>query len=435
MGKSINKRVISWAFYDWANSAFATTVMAGFFPIFFKQYWSAGVEATVSTARLGVANSISSIIIVVMAPILGAIADKSTARKKFLISTAFLGIIMTMGLYLVSEGSWLMASVLYVAAVIGFMAGNIFYDSLITSVADEKSMDFVSALGFALGYLGGGILFALNVWMVLRPATFGFADSSAAVKFCFITVGLWWALFSIPVILFVPEPPSEGGKTEGSYIGAGFRQLKKTFQSIRQMKTICMFLGAYWLYIDGVDTVFRMAVDYGLSIGLEHTDLIKALIITQFVGFPSAIAFGYLGGKFGTKRAIFFAISVYVFITIWGAFIDCAAEFYALAVIVGLVQGGVQALSRSFFAKIIPADRSAEYFGFYNMLGKFATVIGPLLMGGIGLMARNMGCADIMASRISITSISLLLIGGGVMLWFVDEEKGKSEARRLSGNV
>jgi UMF1 family MFS transporter len=418
--------------YDWANSAFATTIMAGFFPVFFKKYWSFGADTTISTARLGMANSIAGIIVALFAPILGAIADKGTSKKKFLMFFAYMGVVMTSSLYMVSKGNWPMAVMLYVFATVGFSGGNIFYDSLITGVASEKKMDFVSALGFSLGYLGGGVLFALNVWMTLSPKTFGLSSAGEAVKISFLSVGIWWALFSLPVFLFVKEPVNGQSKPGVSAVKAGFRQLKETFQEIRHLKTIFLFLVAYWLYIDGVHTVMRMAVDYGMSIGFKSNDLIVALLITQFVGFPCAIGFGYLGGKIGAKRAIFIAIAVYLFVSIWGAFMQSKNEFFALAIIIGFVQGGIQALSRSYYAKIIPVDNSAEYFGFYNMIGKFAAVIGPVLVGGIGLLVRSMDYSSNIASRVSITSISLLFIAGGFLFYFVNEEKGREEAKYLS---
>ena len=430
MQKDNKKTIFGWALYDWANSAFATTVMAGFFPLFFKQYWSAGADVTMSTARLGLANSIAGILVALSAPVLGAIADRGTAKKKFLLFFSYLGIVMTSSLYMVSMGNWQMAVMLYVLANVGFASGNIFYDSLITSVASEKRLHFVSSLGFGLGYLGGGILFALNVWMTLSPATFGFADAAGAVKFSFLTVGIWWAVFSIPVFLFVKEPQSARAPGTGS-VKAGLAQLRDTFHEIKHLKTIFLFLAAYWLYIDGVDTIIRMAVDYGMSIGFESKDLILALLITQFVGFPSAIGFGYLGEKIGARRAIFIAIAVYLFVSVWGAFISDKSEFYLLAVIIGLVQGGIQALSRSFYAKIIPVNKSAEYFGFYNMLGKFAAVFGPVTMGGVGLLVRNMGYSSDIASRVGIVSIAFFFISGGILFYFVDEEKGRAEVKYL----
>ncbi|MBW2560608.1 MAG: MFS transporter, partial [Deltaproteobacteria bacterium] len=387
-----NRRsIVGWALYDWANSAFATTVMAAFFPIFFKKFWSVGVDPVVTTAKLGLANSIAGMVVALCAPVLGAIADRGGAKKKFLLFFAFIGIVMTASLYMVSQGDWVLAIAVYVLATIGFSGGNIFYDSLITSVASEKRMDFVSALGFSMGYLGGGILFALNVWMTIKPETFGFADAEAAVRFSFLSVAVWWALFSIPVFLFVKEPAAEKGSAGGAAIRAGLRQLRRTFQEIRHLRVILLFLIAYWLYIDGVDTIIRMALDYGMSIGFRTNDLILALLITQFVGFPSALAFGYLGGRIGTKRSIYITIAVYLCVTIYAAFITRTYEFYLLAIVIGMVQGGIQALSRSFFAKMIPADKSAEYFGFYNLIGKFSVVAGPIFMGVTALLVRSMG--------------------------------------------
>ncbi|MBA7564393.1 hypothetical protein ES708_06056 [subsurface metagenome] len=426
------KSIVGWALYDWANSAFATTVMAAFFPIFFKKFWSVGVDPVVTTAKLGLANSIAGMVVALCAPILGAIADRGGAKKKFLLFFAFIGVVMTASLYMVSRGDWALAIAVYVLATVGFSGGNIFYDSLITSVASEKRMDFVSALGFSMGYLGGGILFAFNVWMTLKPETFGFADAGAAVRFSFISVAIWWALFSIPVFLLVKEPSAEKGDTVGATIAAGLRQLRRTFQEIRHLKVIFLFLIAYWLYIDGVDTIIRMALDYGMSIGFHTNDLILALLITQFVGFPSALGFGYLGGRIGTKRSIFIAIGVYLCVTIYAAFMTSKYEFYLLAIVIGMVQGGIQALSRSCFAKMIPVDKSAEYFGFYNLIGKSSVIAGPIFIGLTALLVRSMGYSSMIASRVSITSIAVLFIAGAIFLYFVDETAGREEAHYLS---
>ncbi len=425
------KAIFGWSIYDWGNSAFATTVMAGFFPVFFKEFWSTGADTTMSTARLGLANSLAGIAVALVAPVLGAIADRGSSKKRFLMFFTYMGVVMTSSLYMVSKGNWPLAVMLYVLATIGFSGGNIFYDALITGVASKKKMDFVSALGFSLGYLGGGLLFAMNVWITLSPGTFGFADAAGAVRFSFLSVGIWWGVFSIPLFLFVEEPEQGEAESGVNVVRAGLAQIRDTFQEARHLKTIFLFLVAYWLYIDGVDTVIRMAVAYGISIGLESKDLIVALLITQFVGFPSAIGFGYLGGKISARRCIFIAIGVYLLVSIWAAFMQKAVEFYILAVVVGLVQGGIQALSRSFYAKIIPVEKAGEYFGFYNMIGKFAAVFGPILMGAIGLLMRSMGYSSNMASRISITGISLFFISGGVFFYFVSEEKGREELRYL----
>jgi UMF1 family MFS transporter len=425
------KTIASWAMYDWANSAFATTVMAGFFPVFFKKVCCAGVDPVTSTARLGLANSVSGIFVALFAPVLGAIADRGSIKKKLLILFMLTGVVATSSLYLVSTGDWYLAVIIYIIAIIGFSGGNIFYDAFLPFVASEKKVDFVSALGFSLGYLGGGILFAFNVWMTLHPAFFGFADSTEAVRVSFFIVGIWWFVFSMPILLFVREPGSEKKKSVPEIVGEGIDQIRKTFREVRHLKAIFLFLIAYWLYMDGVDTIIRMAVDYGMSIGFDHRDLILALLLTQFVGFPAALGFGYLGGKIGTKRAILMALFVYIVVTLWGAFIRGKEEFYILAVAIGLVQGGVQALSRSFYSRIIPVDKSAEYFGFYNMIGKFSVVLGPVLIGMVALLARNWGFASQSASRIGISSVALLFIAGGIVFLFVDEKKGKEEADYL----
>jgi UMF1 family MFS transporter len=421
--KIVSRKVISWSLYDWANSAFATSVMAGFFPVFFKQYWSTGVEVTTSTFRLGMANSIASLIVAALAPVLGAIADRGGAKTKFLLFFAAMGIIMTGGMFFVAKGAWQVAVLLYVLGIIGFSGGNVFYDSLIVHVSPPERTDMVSSLGFSLGYLGGGLLFAMNIVMTLKPASFGLADAGEAVRISFLNVAIWWAIFSIPIMIFVREPATAHRKSGWAMVGAGFRQLGRTFGEIRKLRVVFLFLIGYWLYIDGVDTVIRMAVDYGMSLGFEANSLIVALMITQFVGFPAAIVFGKLGEKLGTKAAILLGISVYVGVTIWAFFMDKTAEFYALAVVVGLVQGGVQSLSRSFYSRIIPGNKAAEFFGFYNMLGKFAAVIGPFLVGWVGVLTGN--------PRIAIFSIIVLFISGGVILYMVDEREGTRMARAL----
>jgi MFS transporter, UMF1 family len=416
------KAIFGWTMYDWANSAFATTIIAGFFPVFFKSYWSAGADVNVSTARLGDANSLVGIIVALLAPVIGAIADKGTAKKKLLTFFAFLGMVMTTALYLVEKGNWPLAIAFYVFAGVGFESSIVFYDALITGVASEKKLNFVSSLGYSLGYLGGGLLFAVNVWMTLSPKTFGLADAAQAVRLSFISVGVWWAVFSLPIFLFVKEPEAPDAVPGVKAIRAGVQQLVQTFREVRHLKTIFLFLLAYWLYIDGVHTIVRMAIDYGMSIGFKSNDLIVALLITQFVGFPAAIGFGFLGSKIGAKRGIFIAIAVYLCVSIYGAFMQSAREFYLLAIVIGMVQGGIQALSRSYYAKIIPVSKSAEYFGFYNMLGKFAAVLGPFLMGRAGLLARALGYDSNVASRVSISSISVLFLAGGSLLYFIKEK-------------
>ena len=397
---------LSWAFYDWANSAFATTVMAGFFPVFFKEFWASDLPVTDSTFWLGVGNSVASILVVVLAPFIGALADQGGHKKKLLILFAFLGILMSASLYFVASGFWVMALLIYGLGVIGFSGSIVCYDALLVDVAPASQLDRVSAFGFAMGYLGGGLLFALNVVMVLKPALFGLADASAAVRAAFLMVGIWWAVFSIPVILYVKErkPPA----VPSGIFRSAIQELISNIREVGQYRMAFTFLIAYWLYIDGVDTIVRMAVDYGMAIGFEASDLLAALLVTQFVGFPAALVFGRIGERFGPKAGINVALMIYVLVVIWAWHMQAVWEFYGLAVSIGLVQGGIQALSRSLYARLIPVERAGAFFGMYNMLGKFAAVLGPLLVGVVSMLTSN--------PRSGILAILLLFVAGGLVL-------------------
>ncbi len=417
----MNRKVLSWALYDWANSAFATAILAGFFPIFFKQYWHPGA-ADESTLQLGLANSLASVVMLLLAPLLGAVADIGGLRKRFLLLFALLGITMSAGLYFVAAGEARLALTFFVLATIGFSGSIVFYDALIVSVTDEAHYDVVSAFGYGLGYLGGGLLFAVTVAMSLWPEWFGLATPVEAVRLAFLCVAVWWLLFSFPLLLFVPEPEVPPQKRPAHLLSHGCSRLRHTLGRIRKMPYVGLFLLAYWLYIDGVDAIVRMAVDYGLALGFSADNLISALLMTQFIGFPAAIAFGLLGAKLGAKLAILLALSVYLAVIVWAYFMDSVLEFYGLALMIGLVQGGVQSLSRSLYARIIPPSRSAEFFGFYNMLGKFAAIIGPLLVGVVGMLSGS--------PRLGILSISVLFIGGGGVLCLVDMEAGRKMAAR-----
>jgi UMF1 family MFS transporter len=408
-------------------------VIAGFFPVFFKQYWSHGADVNLSTAQLGFGNALAGLAMALLAPVIGAAADAASAKKRCLVLFAYLGALATAALYWVGQGQWVWAIFCYALGTIGFSGANVFYDALLPSIAPKDRIDTISSLGYALGYLGGGLLFLLNVLMSVTPQTFGLADTAAAVRLAFISVALWWGGFTVFTILWVPEPRSAApppGVLQA--IGAGMRQLGETFHKIRQFKPALVFLIAYWCYIDGVDTIIRMAVDYGLSLGFSSRDLIAALLVVQFVGFPAALVFGRLGRRWGPRRAIFLAIAVYMAVTIWGAMMTNRLEFYAMAVIIGLVQGGIQALSRSYYARLIPAQHPAEFFGFYNMLGKFASILGPALMGSVGLLVRQalmpaapsaeqLARIGQTASRASILSLLMLFALGAVLLWRVKD--------------
>jgi MFS transporter, UMF1 family len=406
------RAVYAWAMYDWANSAFATTVMVAFFPVFFRQYWSLGASADTS-ARLSFANTLASFCVALAAPLLGAIADRGGKCRALLVLFALLGITSTALLAGVGAGHWQQAAGIFVLASIGFAAANIFYDSLLLSVARPYELDRVSSFGYGMGYIGGGVLLAINAWMTLEPAAFGFASAAAAVRASFITVALWWAIFSIPLLLWVREPGAGAALPLASALVAAWREFRTTLASVRSYRSVWLFLLAYWLYIDGVYTVQKLAVDFGMSIGFKTGDLIKALLLTQFVAFPAAIGCGRLAERIGARRAILLGIAAYAVMTVWAFVMHSVWEFYGLAAGVGLVQGGVQSLSRSYFGRLVPPGRAAEFFGFFNMWGKFAAVLGPSLAGIVALWSGS--------TRASILSLILLFVAGAWVLWRVPE--------------
>ncbi len=399
--------VIAWALYDWANSAFSLTVVTAFVPVLLAGYWNDGAPSTTTTFRLGLANGIGSLIVALLAPLLGAIADRSGRRKALLLVFTAIGVLSTAALYLVPGGLWLAAAVLYVIASIGFTASNALYDALLVDVASPVEYDRVSAYGYALGYLGGALLFTLNVVMAASPARFGLESPDQAARLSFLMVAAWWALFTVPLAVWVVEP-GDGRRNGAGELVRGIRELRSTLGEVRQRRDLLLFLVAYWLYIDGVYTIIKMAVDYGLSLGLTTQDLIQAILITNFVAFPAALAFGRLGELIGTRRGIYLGLGVYIVSTAGAAFIETETGFYVLALLIGLVQGGVQSLSRSFFAGLVPHGHNAEYFGFYNMLGKFAAILGPVLAGVVAVVFGS--------QRIGILSILLLFTAGAWLL-------------------
>jgi MFS transporter, UMF1 family len=399
---------VGWALYDWANSAFATTVLAGFFPIFFRNYWNAGVADDVVTFRLGLAHSASGVFILVLAPLLGTLADRGGAKKAFLFGFALLGAAATALLAVAPANAWLWATVTFTLASIGFSGSMVFTDALLVDVARPHEYERVSALGFGLGYLGGGVLFAINVAMVLKPGVFGLAGKTAAVQWSFVMVGIWWALFTLPLMRWVREQPVPRRVGAAQAVVEAVRELAGTVRTVRQHRAVWMFLFAYWLYIDGVDTVIRMAVNFGQALGFPDDSLIVALLIVQFVGFPAAIAFGRLGERWGARNAILLAIAVYIGVTAWAYTLRTVGQFYAMAVVIALVQGGVQSQSRALYAQLIPPGRAGEFFGFYNMLGKFAVILGPLLVGWAALILAD--------QRAALMALLILFVPGMALL-------------------
>ena len=410
--------------YDWANSAFATTVIAGFFPVFYSVL-TADLDTGESQFWFNITLAASSLLIAVAAPLLGAISDHGGSRKKFLAAFAMLGILMSASLAWVHVGIWWAGLLLYGVGSIGFSGANIFYDSMIMEVSEPEEFDVVSAYGYALGYIGGGLLFALNALMVTQPHWFGFADAASALSAAFISVALWWGLFTIPLLMMVGEnTPAKHASAKQTTaieaIRAGFTELVVTFKELRRMRTLFLFLIAYWFYIDGVGTIIKMAVFFGDRIlGLPSQSLLTALLLTQFVAFPAALFFGWLGKKIGPRRGILIGLSVYMAVVIYAwRWLDSAMDFYFLATAIGLVQGGVQSLSRSMYARFVPKKRSAEFFGFFNMVGKFAAILGPLLMTAVPFLIPGANERD------SILSLLLLFVIGGWLLWKVNVADG-----------
>ena len=418
------KKVFSWTLYDWANSAFATTVMAGFFPIFFEKYWSNPELVDQSTFYLGVSNSVGSLIVAMMAPFLGAISDTGSTKKKFLFTFAFLGILATSLLWIVEQGDWQLAATLYAIGAIGFASANVFYDSLLPSVAKKSEFDFVSSLGYSMGYLGGGVLFVINILMYQNPHWFGIPDATTAIRLSFVSVAVWWAIFSIPIFLFVPEPKNNDNVDFFRAVSLGWTQLKSTFKEIRQMRVIGLFLFSYWLYMDGVDTIIRMAGKLALSMGFEASDMLLVLIIVQLIGFPAGLIFNWFSSLITPKKAVLVAILFYTIATGSAYFMNSKLHFYILAGIIGLFQGGIQAISRSLFARLVPKGKEGEFFGFYNMLGKFSAVVGPVLLGTVTLVTGN--------ARMGLFALVILFVGGGLLLIRVDFDEGERIAKKFT---
>jgi len=405
-----NRKVFAWALYDWANSAFALSVLAVLFPLFLGSYWSAGDPGASVTARLGWITAAANLVVSVLAPIFGTIADKGGYRKRFLLILAAIGAVSTASLGLVGEGDWPWALALYMFASIGFYSSTLFYDSLLIDVTKPQYFNFVSSLGFAMGYLGGALLLGLHVWMLMSPETFGLADSVEVIKAAFASVGVWWAVFSLPLVFFVPEI-KRGVAVAHGVVRAAYTELKFTLTKVRQYRNIVFFLLAYWVYMGGVFTVISMAANYGQRLGFEQQDLVLAFLITNFVGFPATLLYGFFGHRFGPKLGIYFALLVYILVSSWAVFMTEVRQFYVMAIIVGCVQGGVQGLSRSLYAALIPPEQSGEFFGFYNMVTKAAHVLGPMLVGLAATFSDDPGYVLIV--------LMPLFVGGAVLLAIV----------------
>jgi MFS transporter, UMF1 family len=413
----------AWAMYDWANSAFWTTVIVAVFPSFFSEYAAAGLPEGAATARLAWGTTVAVTIVALIAPILGAIADHRALKKKLLAVFLAIGVIATLLMATVGQGDWLFALALFVVGNIGVASTLVFYDSLLPHIARPDELDRVSTAGFAIGFVGGGVLLLVNLAWILWPSTFGLPGVVAALKLSLVSVGVWWLIFSIPLFRRVPEPPvslDDLGDSVVSQIRGGMVAAWKTLQELRRSRNAFLMLIAFLLYNDGIQTIIRMSSIYGIEIGIDRNAQIAAFVIVQFVGVPCSFAFGAVAGRIGAKTSLFFALAVYVCISVLGYFMTAAWQFFALAFLVGIVQGGSQALSRSLFARMIPKRKSSEYFGFFAVFEKFAGIFGPLVFAGsITLFG---------SSRAAVLSVILFFVLGALVLTQVNVAAGEAEA-------
>jgi len=416
----------AWAMYDWANSAFQTTIIAGVFPIYFKQVAAAGMPENLQDSRYLWATTIAIVIMAVIAPILGAIADAKPIKKIFLVVFVTVGVSATFGMWWIREGDWMLALGLFALGNIAVAGSIVFYESLLPFIAKPEELDKVSTAGYAIGYIGGGVLLAINILMIQQPAWFGLADAGVASRLSFVTVGVWWLLFSLPLFRRVAEPAIvRPGKsvTVGGTILEAFRKLGETFRELKRYKHALLMLIAFFLYNDGIQTIIRVAVLYGDGIGIDTGSLITALLLVQFIGVPCSFLFGALASRIGAKRGVFIGLSMYLGITIFAYFMTTAAHFYILAVGVGLVQGGTQALSRSLFASMIPKAKSSEFFAFFSVFERYAGILGPAVFAIV---------AGDGSSRTAILSLIVFFIAGMLVLAKVDVAEGQRVARETA---
>ncbi|MEN8077175.1 MFS transporter [Clostridioides difficile] len=415
MGK-INKEEKSWILYDWANSAYSMTITSTILPIYFKMVAEqGGMKSSTSTALWGYTISIATFIVAMIAPILGNIADYKGNKKKLFNLFFIIGLICTMFLIFVPEDEPVFLLIVYTLSTVGFCGANVFYDSFLVDVTTEDRMDYVSSMGFGMGYIGSTIPFIICIIVVLLSQN-GIIQISVplACKITFLITALWWGGFTIPLLKNVNQKYYV--EKQYSIIKNSFKDLINTLRKIKKDRAILLFLIAYFFYIDGVHTIIGMATSYGTDLGISMTALLVILLLTQFVAFPFTIIYGKLSEKYGDKKMIFVGIVTYALICCYGYFIKSAVDFWILAMLVGSAQGGIQAISRSYFAKLVPKEKSAEYFGFYSIFGKFAAVLGPFL---VGIVTQITGKTN----NGIISLIILFIIGGAVMIKVPDVEK------------
>jgi len=412
-----NKTVYSWALYDWANSAYATTVIAAVLPTYYSKVAAGNLAPNIASSYWAYSTTIAMLLLVFMAPILGAIADYKRSKIKFLFVFVVMGVTFTGLLYFIQSGDWLLASVFYILSRAGWSGANVFYDSFLPHIARKNEIDQVSTLGYALGYLGGALLLAVNLGMILSPQTFGIPDTETGTRLALLSVACWWAIFSIPFFRTIKEPSVDSVIPEKkNTLVVAFQRLSKTFREMKNFRQAFLFLIAFWFYNDGIGTIIGMAVIFGTEIGIGQDHLIGAILGVQLIGIPFTLLFGKIASKITVKRAIYIGLIVYTLISIGGYFMQSALHFWMLAIAVGMVQGGTQALSRSVFGQLTPKKKSAEFFGFFDVSQKFSGILGPLLFGLISQIAGS--------SRLSIIALVVFFLGGMYLLSKVNIEQG-----------
>jgi UMF1 family MFS transporter len=416
----------AWAMYDWGNSAFQTVVITAVFPDFFSSVAAADLSPATATSRFGWATTIAVTIVAVLAPVLGALADYRAMKKRMLGIFLIIGVVATAMMATIDRGEWELAALLFMISNVAIAGSFVFYDSLLPHIASHDELDRVSTSGYAIGFIGGGLLLAVSLAWILFPETFGLPDTLSAIKLSFLSVAVWWLVFSIPLFRNVPEPVAlfELDEHRGaSPVRVALTRVRETFSELRGCRNAFLMLLAFLLYNDGIQTIIRMASIYGAEVGIDRDARIAAFVLVQFVAVPCSFMFGALAGRIGAKTAVFLSLIVYTGISVLGYFMTTTWHFFALAILVGTVQGGSQALSRSLFARMIPPHKSSEYFGFFSVFEKFAGIAGPAIFS----VTISLGGS----SRPAVLAVILFFAAGAAVLTRVDVAAGEREAAAL----
>ncbi len=410
--KTFTRTVKSWIAYDAGNSAFATTVVAAFFPIFYLEFWASNLPKIEASIYLNWTLVICNVSILLSGPVIGAITDINQSTKRSLTIFTITSVFFVGLLYFLSAGSWILALIFFGIANFCFCVAQIPYDKILTKISTPEKFSIISNQGYAWGYAGGGLLFIVNALMSIYPTSFGLASQSDAIRVSFLMVSIWWLLFLIPLLLNFQET-RDPHKSKGIALSS-LKNIVTTLKSVYQYKNAFLFLIAFFLFIDGAHTVIYLASTFALNLGLETSSIIQALILVQLVAFPATLIWGYVANRFGDKLVLYVTISSYIFIIIYSTTLSSALEFYLLAAWVGCVQGGIQGSSRGYFGKLIPKEKAGEFFGLYNVMGRAGAILGPLLVGTLLTLYGNV--------RIALLPIAILFIIGGLLLTRVKNE-------------